>query len=161
MGARDDNGVRATALEPACYCRTLSLRCIPSVTMPAPTRRILSGGPPECAAQIWIPDITLYNSFTGLQTTLDPGSAGVSSDGSVFYSRPGTYEVLCKFSGLVAFPFDTLSCALEFGGWGLSGGHQGILLDGAGYEFSKQEATSGSSYQEYQIGALEEIRTYV
>ena len=82
-----------------------------------------------------------------------------SSDGSVYYSRPGTYEVMCKFSGLVAFPFDTLSCALEFGGWALSGGHQGILLDGAGYQFSNQEATSGSSYQEYEISAFEKIRT--
>ena len=112
-------------------------------------------------AQIWIPDIAMYNGFAGLQSTLDPQYASVSSDGSVYYSRPGTYEVMCKFSGLVAFPFDTLSCGIEFGGWALSGGHQGILLDGTGYTFSKQGATSGSSYQEYEISALEENRTRI
>ena len=58
---------------------------------------------------------------------------------------------MCKFSGLSAFPFDTLRCQLEFGGWLMSGGHQGIRLDGVGFSFSPQEATSGSSYQEYTI----------
>ena len=45
----------------------------------------------------------------------------VSSSGEVFLSRPGTLEVMCKFSGLVAFPFDKLICNVEFGGWGWSG----------------------------------------
>merc|ERR1719310_2141457 len=58
---------------------------------------------------------------------------------------------MCKFSGLVAFPFDEMKCQVEFGGWGLSGGVQGIQLSGDGYQFSSQEATSGSSYQEYTI----------
>jgi hypothetical protein len=40
----------------------------------------------------------------------------------VFWSRPGSLDVLCRFSGLVAFPFDTLRCSIEIGGWMLSAG---------------------------------------
>ena len=58
--------------------------------------------------QIWVPDITLYNSLTAMTESLDPQLATVSSSGQVFWSRPGSLEVLCKYSGLVAFPFDTL-----------------------------------------------------
>ena len=102
-------------------------------------------------SELWVPDIQPYNSMNGLVHTLDPALARVSSDGTVFYSRPGSLNVMCKFSGLVAFPFDTLKCTIEFGGWIISGGNQGIKLMGLGYQFSSQEATSGSSYQEYQI----------
>ena len=77
--------------------------------------------------------------------------AMVSSSGEIFLSRPGTLEVMCKFSGLVAFPFDKLICNVEFGGWGWSGGQQGLELRGPGYQFSAQEATAGSTYQEYKI----------
>ena len=45
-------------------------------------------------------------------------------------------------------------CKAEFGGWIMSGGQQGIQLMGTGYAFSSQEATSGSSYQEYAIEAV-------
>ena len=58
---------------------------------------------------------------------------------------------MCKFSGLAAFPYDTLKCAIQLGGWGYSGSHQGFQLLGDGYEFSNQELTAGSSYQEYSI----------
>jgi nicotinic acetylcholine receptor len=105
----------------------------------------------DSGAELWVPDITAYNGYVGITETLDPMYAKVSSDGSVFYSRPGTLDVMCKFSGLVAFPFDKLSCSIEFGGWLLSGAYQGILLDGGGYAFSSQEATAGPSYTEYEI----------
>jgi hypothetical protein len=45
----------------------------------------------------------------------------VYSDGSVFFSRPGKLSVLCAFKGLDAFPFDSLSCDFELGGWARSG----------------------------------------
>ena len=83
--------------------------------------------------------------------SLDPSSISVSSEGEAYYSRPGSLDVSCKFSGLVAFPRDNLTCAIEFGGWALSGGHQGIQLLNGGYEFSSQEATQGESYQEFGI----------
>ena len=61
---------------------------------------------------------------------------------------------MCKFSGLAAFPYDNLKCAIEFGGWGLSGGHQGLVLKGDGYALTSPEVSFSSqetSYQEYSI----------
>ena len=101
--------------------------------------------------ELWIPDIQPYNANQGLVMTLEPSSARVTSDGEVFLSRPGSLDIMCKFSGLVAFPFDQLKCGVEFGGWGFSGGQQGIKLMDGGYAFSNQELTSGSSYQENEI----------
>ena len=105
--------------------------------------------------EIWLPDVQPFNAFTGIHNTLDPSVAVVQSSGSVYFSRPGMLDVMCKFSGLAAFPYDVLKCGIEFGGWALSGGYQGLeLLDG-GYSFSTQEATAGASYQEYSIAAVE------
>ena len=113
---------------------------------PAPT----SGG-----TELWLPDIQPYNGRQGIVHTLDPAMAQVDNTGAVFLSRPGTLDVMCKYSGLVAFPFDKLLCAIEFGGWAWSGGHQGLLLrEGVGYEFSQQEVALGSSYQEYTIAGV-------
>ena len=101
--------------------------------------------------EIWLPDVQLYNANVGNEFSLDSALASVTSDGFVFWSRPGLLDTLCKFSGLVAFPFDELSCAMEWGGWTYSGGFQGIRLNGKGYSASTSEETAGSSYQEYSI----------
>ncbi len=103
--------------------------------------------------EIWLPDLQPYNAIEGTVSTLEPAIASVSSDGSVFWSRPGMFDIMCKFSGLVAFPFDQLKCDIEIGGWTLSGAYQGVQLYGEtpGYELKAQETSSGSSYQEYTI----------
>ena len=103
--------------------------------------------------EIWVPDLKMYNSGDSIVSTFDPSNAMVYSSGFVFWSRPGTLDVLCKFSGLVAFPFDQLECAVDFGGWSLSGFYQGIELMGSGYELhdSNKEASAGNTYQEYAI----------
>ena len=101
--------------------------------------------------EIWLPDVQPYNTAVGIESTLDASLARVEHTGEVFWSRPGLLDVLCRFSGLVAFPFDSLTCSIEFGGWALSGGYQGISLEGSGFGVSQQEATSGSSYQEHSI----------
>ena len=100
--------------------------------------------------EIWLPDISVYNGNSGLGETMEPGIARVRSNGEVYYSRPGTLDVLCKYSGLVAFPRDMLKCSVEFGGWLLSGVVQGIYLQDGGFSFSSQELTSGASYQEFE-----------
>jgi len=46
--------------------------------------------------QIWIPDATLYNSLASISDTLESTQANVYSDGSIFWSRPGTISVMCK-----------------------------------------------------------------
>mmetsp|Transcript_54036 Transcript_54036/g.126832 ORF Transcript_54036/g.126832 Transcript_54036/m.126832 type:complete len:689 (-) Transcript_54036:31-2097(-) len=105
-------------------------------------------------SEIWLPDIQLWNANVGTELSLDTTNAVVQSSGSVFWSRPGLLDTLCKFSGLVAFPFDRLKCSMEWGGWTFSGGFQGIELMGQGYAESTTEDTAGSSYQEYSIEAI-------
>ena len=113
------------------------------------------------ATEIWLPDHQPYNALNSFVQTLEPSFARASSDGTVFWSRPGGLEVLCKFSGLVAFPFDNLICKMELGGWAWSGGQQGLQLMGQGYEFSAQEETSGASYQEVEIVQVNvSLKTY-
>ena len=104
--------------------------------------------------EIWVPDLQPYNAESGITHTLDPAMMRVSSSGRVFYSRPGSINVMCKFSGLVAFPFDKLRCPIEVGGWVFSGGQQGVNLLNGGYEFSNQELSSGTSYQEYAVESV-------
>eukprot|EP00966_Prymnesium_polylepis_P192746 4467285-Prymnesium_polylepis.1 len=62
-------------------------------------------------------------------------------------------EVLCKFSGLVAFPFDNLKCKFDIGGWAWSGTYQGIVFDQSnqGYSFN---ANRRNSYSEYQFESV-------
>jgi len=112
-------------------------------------------------SEIWTPDVTPYNSREGIVHSLDPAVASVDHTGAVFYSRPGALDVLCRFSGLVAFPFDNLTCTVEFGGWMYSGAVQGltprVTAEGLGYSFGGQESTSGSSYQEFSIVGIETV----
>ena len=49
-------------------------------------------------SEIWVPDLTPYNAVEGIGSTFDAAMAVVQSDGSVFWSRPGTLDVLCRFS---------------------------------------------------------------
>ena len=50
----------------------------------------------------------------------------------------------------------------EGGGWSWSGGYQGLTLMDGGIAFANQEATAGSSYQEYSItNATAELKTFV
>ena len=106
--------------------------------------------------EIWLPDLQPYNTITGIIDSLDAAVAQVSSDGTVFWSRPGLLDVMCKFSGLVAFPYDSMRCSIEVGGWALDGNMQGIKLgqgpgNDKGYDINFQEQSQGTSYQEYEI----------
>ena len=83
-------------------------------------------------SEIWLPDITVYNTVSGLMHSFDPAMARASSDGTVYWSRQGSLEVLCRFSGLVSFPFeneDGLNCPIDLGGWIAGAGTQGIYAD--------------------------------
>ena len=104
--------------------------------------------------EIWAPDIVPYNSNEPIQASLDAAQTFVWSDGTVFWARPGMVDILCKFSGLVAFPFDRLRCPMEWGAWRWSDGFQGINITGTGYQLLVMEDSSGASYQEYSITAV-------
>jgi hypothetical protein len=99
---------------------------------------------------IWVPDIQVYNTVHSIGETLDSPNARVNSNGDVVWSRPGSLEIMCMFSGLVAFPHDTLACSLEVGGWTWSEAHQGVELfsNGTGGAVFATEATAGVSYTE-------------
>ena len=84
----------------------------------------VNGGMPE-DWEVWLPDIQPYNAIQGPVNTLEPAMLKVSSKGVVYYSRPGTLELQCKFTGLVAFPFDKPKCSFDMGGFMFSGIHQG------------------------------------
>ena len=102
-------------------------------------------------SEIWTPDITAYNALHGMAANAEPAIITVNNFGHAYFSRPMLMDVMCKFSGLVAFPFDTLKCTTEFGGWGMSGYQQGITLLDGGVALSSEEVTSGTSYQQFSI----------
>lgn len=112
-------------------------------------------------SEIWLPDVTPYNAVTGLMNSLDPAPALVQSTGEVYWARPGTLSVMCRFSGLVMYPFDELSCPIEIGGWMSGGGLQGLTgwrlhgrSDGC-VSFPTSEETSLTTYQEMSIVRIE------
>lgn len=108
-------------------------------------------------SDIWLPDISVYNSVEGLMDSMEPAMARVSHDGTVFWTRPGMFNIACRFSGLVMFPFDLLSCPIDLGGWSAGGSTQGIVADpDAGcVDTSAPEEVSMSSYTEYYIHKVE------
>lgn len=82
--------------------------------------------------------------------------AVVTSDGMVFWSRPGSLNVLCRFSGLSSFPYDTLSCPIEIGGWASGGEVQGLSSHPTGCAaFSDTEEVALASYQEINFLSIE------
>ena len=107
-------------------------------------------------SDIWLPDITAYNGLQGFMHTFDPALATVQHDGSVYWSRPGMLDVMCRFSGLASFPYGNLSCPIELGGWALSGAFQGIeAMESGCSELVFTEETSLASYTEYAISRVE------
>jgi hypothetical protein len=103
------------------------------------------------ASEIWTPDMYLWNQEEPMANTLANTFATVSSDGSIFWSRPGRIKSTCKYVGLENFPFDKLGCSLEFGSWAHSGLYfRPIPLGGTGYSVGGSE-TSGGSYTEFEL----------
>lgn len=117
---------------------------------------------------IWLPDVATYNAALGLVHALEPAPASVNANGNVMWSRPGTLSVMCRFSGLVKFPFDSLSCPVLVGGWQTSGLTQGLstgMLPRDSLKVSNtacavlntpySEEEAQSSYAEYEITKVE------
>lgn len=73
------------------------------------------GGSGGETSEIWTPDLELWNLDEGLRESFADAFAQVSNDGRVYWSRPGHLRPACKFGGLVNFPFDVLTCTMEFG----------------------------------------------
>lgn len=120
---------------------------------------------------IWVPDIELYNNdepiwdgsigarnaqvYACWMTTPARGGCGY-----IFWSRPGILKALCKYEGIVEFPFDKATCELEFAPFGIDGRWQDLIprkADGGanwlGNPNSKAHVgiTAGSKYQDYTL----------
>lgn len=113
-------------------------------------------------SEIWLPDIQPYNAIEGMMHTFDPSLATVKSDGTVSWSRPGNLNVLCRFSGLIMFPYGLFSCPVEVGGWATGGGHVGLRSADLSVtskpgcaDFSATEEIALPSYQEISFVKVE------
>lgn len=114
---------------------------------------------PGADTEIWVPDVIPYNVGEGIGSTLEPASAIVDHTGSVFWSRPGVLDLLCAFSGLVNFPYDTLNCPVDIGGWLIPPAQQGVaLLNGDAIEMPNREVpntpaerSAMPTYSEWQL----------
>jgi hypothetical protein len=132
-------------------------------------------------SRIWTPDIELYNAEEPIwQGSLPARLATVwacwdqkpsrGGCGKIFWSRPGLLKALCQFNGLMDFPYDVLSCDLEFASWSLDGRVQDILpraKDG-GMTWvddpnTNQVAglTAGSKWQDYRFSNISAKRVVV
>ena len=104
---------------------------------------------------IWTPDIVLYNAIRTPEESLETGAVWVRPDGRVWYSVPGVVEATCRFTGLVAFPYDKMSCDMEFGSWSYSDAVTNLtILTASGYkgvEIAPLSPASGTSYQQYEL----------
>jgi len=99
---------------------------------------IADGGGGGETSEIWTPDIQLWNLESELSDTLGDSYAAVSNDGSIYWTRPGHLRPSCKFYGLSNFPFDKLTCTMEFGSWAHSGKYMRLVMggvDGVGFFF--------------------------
>ena len=110
-------------------------------------------------SEIWLPDVQAYNARVSMTNEFEPAMAKVSSDGKVFWTRPGILDVMCRFSGLIMFPNDILSCPVDIGGWIYSGRIQGVRsLSGANGGCANHdvlEEVGLPSYQEEKLVRVE------
>lgn len=122
-------------------------------------------------SEIWTPDIELYNaesniwqgSIAGRLASVYSANGPHSKGGYVFFSRPGLIRALCKFEGVLMFPYDTLLCQLEFAAFLLDGRVQDIVGGAATWVDSPDSTsisgiTAGSSFQDYGIMAISSQR---
>jgi hypothetical protein len=109
------------------------------------------GGAGGETSEIWTPDIVLWNLDQGIQDSFEDAYAVVNYDGSVYWSRPGHLRPACKFAGLHKFPFDQLTCPMEFGSWKFSGKYIRLVKGSeTGFSVGGSE-TAGESFSEYSF----------
>lgn len=132
-------------------------------------------------SNFWVPDIELYNMDEPIwQGSVGPRGAQIygcwngnptrGGCGYIFWSRPGLMKALCKYYGIVQFPFDKASCQLEFAAFSTDGRWQDLIprkkdggvawLDKPG-TVSVAGLTAGSKYQDYVLRDIKVERNIV
>lgn len=133
-------------------------------------------------SRVWTPDFELINaeenlwrgSYAGRLAYVyacwdgQHGKPTRGGCGYIFQSRPGIMKALCKYNGLVRFPYDSLSCQLEFSAWSVDGRFQDIALRTKGaVEWMSPNSnaitglTAGSKFQNYKIENITAYRVLV
>ena len=77
----------------------------------------LNGREFELDNNLWLPPVYATNSIVPEANTLEIGGAWIRNDGRVWYSVPGTIDLSCRFTSLVNFPAEELSCPMEISTW--------------------------------------------
>ena len=65
----------------------------------------------------------------------------------------GHLRPVCKYIGLDIFPFDKLTCQIEFGSWTYSGKYMRLVkggIDGTGFSLGGS-GTAGATYNEFSF----------
>eukprot|EP00854_Cymbomonas_tetramitiformis_P008285 gene8285-9840_t len=98
-------------------------------------------------SELWTPDIELWNGDQTLDESMGQQLVAL--------------HVLCKLGGLEVFPFDYMTCAMEFGSWTRGKDQLDLRCFGNGCIRLYGSYTSGSTFQEYQLEKFEgEVYTY-
>ena len=66
-------------------------------------------------------------------------------------------ELNCRFTGLVNFPRDALSCPFEIGGWDYADNVQNLTFMDPGIHLETRQETGGTSYQEYAASPISRV----
>ena len=103
---------------------------------------------------IWVPEVELVNGEESLYE-LPEKDVMVYSDGSCFWSRPGTLQASCTMEGLQDFPFDRLTCRLKFQGWTLDDRTQNLSFYNPPWATEKVPEVS---FQQFHLAAVSSRR---
>eukprot|EP00740_Mantoniella_antarctica_P026384 CAMPEP_0198704698 /NCGR_PEP_ID=MMETSP1468-20131203/390039_1 /TAXON_ID=1461545 /ORGANISM="Mantoniella sp, Strain CCMP1436" /LENGTH=356 /DNA_ID=CAMNT_0044463523 /DNA_START=879 /DNA_END=1945 /DNA_ORIENTATION=- len=115
--------------------------------------------------EIWVPDVTIYNTVGITQEEIQPTNLKVYANGLVFWSRPGPMTLKCGANGergdrpqdvemaaafggrfwpspidLALFPFDKQRCELVIASWVYPGSDINLTIMGPGNPFATSVA---------------------
>ncbi|XP_030830956.1 neuronal acetylcholine receptor subunit alpha-2-like [Strongylocentrotus purpuratus] len=68
------------------------------------------------SSEVFVPDITLYNSHSPSKTMSDDISTLMTNHGTVYYTPPVAIEAACSLD-LKDYPYDSHICRLKWGSW--------------------------------------------
>uniref|UniRef100_A0A8R1I3H1 Neur_chan_LBD domain-containing protein n=2 Tax=Caenorhabditis japonica TaxID=281687 RepID=A0A8R1I3H1_CAEJA len=86
-------------------------------------------------AQLWTPDVLMYNSADPQFDSRYASNLLVYPNGLVNWMPPGLYRLSCKIQ-VVWFPFDVQECFLKFGSWTFDGTKLNLEIDENGFDIS-------------------------
>ncbi|PIO60519.1 Cation transporter family protein [Teladorsagia circumcincta] len=106
-------------------------------------------------AQLWTPDVLLYNSADPQFDSSFQSNVVVYPDGTINWIPPGIFRISCRIA-VAWFPFDVQECFLKFGSWTFDGSKLNLDVDENGFDLSSYiqngewELTATSAVQNIQ-----------